>query len=585
MWHWRRLIVPALVSCILLYAALLRLDALFKTYGPYQNPRWLAALQPAVRAAAATLTPDWQYRHIDEPYVGGDPINYLRFAREMRSFYAAHVREPGFPAATRLGLIAAGGEDVGVSVASIAFALLALVATYLLGRQIDSPAVGLGAAAALAIDRSAIAWSIAGWRDEMFAFFAVLSVWAWLRLSQQPTYRRAAVAGIVSGGALLTRITSFALLAPPIVLLIAQRDRARRLLPQTALATALMLAIVGPFLVNCFIATGDALYAINNHTDFYLKREGIPDPPPMSAVAYTMGKFERPLVAADTMIAGLFTYPFNNKWVGIDAWLPGLGRALSWLAIAGMIGWLWHRDGRFVLSTFLVSLVPFSATWTVRGGAEWRLTLFAYSFYLIAAFWLVAKIVRREIRWPGFRVGTQAALMIGAMALVALTWALVMPIAIARSSLARGERAVILAGQRDHLLLADGWSGLVVTENVTARFTTHPLATIRLPLPELRPYRIVLRLDPLHYAGAPPARAHIALNGHPVATLDLGWDPERVGQYTVVLPVTAVRRGVNQLTLRSETMVPVGRAGAAYPELPRDREVGVRLWYVLIEPS
>ena len=35
---------------------------------------------------------------------GGDPINYLKFGREMRNFYAAHVREPGFPAATRLGL-------------------------------------------------------------------------------------------------------------------------------------------------------------------------------------------------------------------------------------------------------------------------------------------------------------------------------------------------------------------------------------------------------------------------------------------------------------------------------------------------
>ena len=91
------LVAPTLLTCILLYAALLRMDALFKSYGPYEQPQWLAAMQPAVGTAASTLTPDWRWRHVDTPYVGGDPINYLKFAREMRNFYAAHVREPMFP--------------------------------------------------------------------------------------------------------------------------------------------------------------------------------------------------------------------------------------------------------------------------------------------------------------------------------------------------------------------------------------------------------------------------------------------------------------------------------------------------------
>ena len=50
---------------------------------------------------------------------------------------------------------------------------------------------------------------------------------------------------------------------------------------------------------------------------------------------------------------------------------------------------------------FFGSLVPFSMTWTVLGGAEWRLTLFAYAFYLIAAFWVVdraVEIVRASAR-------------------------------------------------------------------------------------------------------------------------------------------------------------------------------------------
>ncbi len=54
------------------------------------------------------ITPNWPWRRDPTPYVGGDPINYLKFARGMRNFYAAHVREPMFPAVTRIGLMFTG---------------------------------------------------------------------------------------------------------------------------------------------------------------------------------------------------------------------------------------------------------------------------------------------------------------------------------------------------------------------------------------------------------------------------------------------------------------------------------------------
>jgi hypothetical protein len=579
-----KLITRAILTCVLLYGGLLRIDALFKTYGPYEHPRWLAVMEPPVRAAASVLTPDWQPRHDLEPYVGGDPINYLKFAREMRNFYAAHVREPGFPGATRLGLMLTNDEDVGVSLTSITFAVLALGATYLLGQQLASPAVGLAAAAALAIDHTAVFWAIEGWRDEMFAFFAVLSTWAWLRLAEKSTPRRAVVAGLAGGGALLTRITSISLLAPAVVVLLARRGAERPPLLHVAIAVAIMAAAIAPFLINCVIATGDPLYAINNHTDFYLKREGVPDPPPMSAVAYTWGKFDRPLAAADTMVVGMFSYPFDNKWVGLDHWYQGLGRVLSWLAIAGMIGWLWQRDGRLVLCMFMGALVPFSATWPVRGGAEWRLTLFAYSFYLVAAFWVVHKVVRQKKGShrsdPFFAAGITVAL-----AVAGLAFAFGMPYLVAREALIHGQPMVIAAGERDRLLLGNGWSRLVVTGNVSARFATRQTVNIRMPLPEVRPYQVKLRIDPLDYPGAAPQTVHISLNGNPVTTVALSWNPERVGEYSFIIPASAVRPGSNEVTFRSENMVPIGRAGSAFPEMPRDREVGFRFWYMLVVPS
>ncbi len=152
----------------------------------------------------------------------------------MRNFYAAHVREPMFPAVTRIGLMLTGDADVGVSITSITFGLLTLVATYALGALVASPMVGLAAAAMLAIDHSAVYWAIGGWRDELFAFFAVSCAWAWTRFARNPTRANAVLAGALSGGACLTRITTIALIAPAVIWLLEQRGcaptdiRARR---------------------------------------------------------------------------------------------------------------------------------------------------------------------------------------------------------------------------------------------------------------------------------------------------------------------------------------------------------------------
>ena len=215
--------------------------------------------------------------------MGGDPINYLKFARDMRNFYAAHVREPMFPAVTRIGLMFTGDEDVGISVTSIVFGLLTLVATYALGSLVASPMVGLAAASMLAIDQSAVYWAIGGWRDELFAFFAISCAWAWLRFSRLPTRVNAVLAGALSGGACLTRITTIALIAPAVVWLLMTRGASIR--RELSIAIGVMTVLVAPFLINCAVATGDPFYAINNHTDFYLKREAAADPSRRSGTA------------------------------------------------------------------------------------------------------------------------------------------------------------------------------------------------------------------------------------------------------------------------------------------------------------
>ena len=584
--RWRTLVAPTLLICILLYAALLRFDALFKSYGPYDQPRWLASMQPAIGAAAAAITPDWPWSRDTTPYVGGDPINYLKFARQMRNFYAAHVREPMFPAVTKIGLRLAADADVGISVTSITFGLLTLVATYALGTAVASPMVGLAAAAMLGIDRTAVYWAIGGWRDELFAFFAVSCAWAFLRFARHPTRGNAVLAGALSGGACLTRITTIALIAPAVVWLLVMWNSPRESdltqiarspgLPRRsdseqtarrrglAIVVGVMAVVVAPFLINCAIATGDPFYAINNHTNFYLKREGVTDVRPMSAVRYSVDKFEsRPIAATDNAVRGIFVYPFANKWVGLNHWYPGLGTVLAGLAITGLVAWLWWPEGRLLLVMFFGSLVPFSMTWTVLGGAEWRLTLFAYAFYLIAAFWVVDSVIRfvraalttrdRQL-WAqitGYQILRTAAIVL-ALLLVAGIWSFAVPYALVREQFNYAGVATIAAGPRDRWFFADGWSGLVVEGNVTMRLAARPGATLRILLPEARSYTLTVRTDPVDRVAAAQQIVHVSLNGAHLDDLVLGWNPERIGAYQVTIPAGMFAPGAQRLELRSD---------------------------------
>jgi hypothetical protein len=434
----------------------------------------------------------------------------------------------------------------------------------------------------MGIDQSAVYWAIGGWRDELFAFFAVSCAWAWTRFSRQPTPATAVLAGALSGGACLTRITTIALIAPAVVWLLATTSVPRR---QLALAVGVMTVIAAPFLINCAIATGDPFYAINNHTDFYLKREaaeGLSRPSgaaaeadiaPVSAVGYSLDKFtSRPIAATDNAVRGIFVYPFSNKWVGLDQWLPGLGTALACLAVAGLTAWLWWPEGRLLLVMFFGSLIPFSMTWTVRGGAEWRLTLFAYSFYLVAAFWLVdkgakftrsalvadmkpwAQVTRRQI--------VETAAIVLMLVAAAVVWSLAVPYSILREALQHEDAASIVAGPRDRWFFVDGWSGLVAEENVTTRVASPPGATLRILLPEARPYALTLRVDP---TAAAQQIVHVSLNGSPLDDLVLGWNPDRIGEYQVTIPAGLFAPGGQRLGLRSD---------AAF-----------KMWYVRIAPQ
>ena len=152
---------------------------------------WARVLTARVAPIARVLEPRiYAWPRVEQPYAGGDPINYLRFGREMQSFYQAHVREPVFPATVRLFLVLLQDQDIALSFASVAMSTLAIFGTFVLGRRAFGAPVGLLAALGWAIDYDAVSWAPDGWRDDTFTCILVFATWSLVRLLQNPRRRQ-----------------------------------------------------------------------------------------------------------------------------------------------------------------------------------------------------------------------------------------------------------------------------------------------------------------------------------------------------------------------------------------------------------
>lgn len=583
----QRLIFALALTAIVAYGAMLRLHALFDTHGPYERPAWLRTLQPAVMNAQRLIGPDWSWPKYQDLYSGGDPRMYLEFAREMTRFYQPHVREPAFLASVKAGVAVAGGEDVGISLVSIGYSLLMIVATCLLGAELFSRGVGLAAAAALAIEHEAISWAFGGWRDEAFAGLSLLAVWLWIRVARAPAISTAAWAGIATGLACLTRLTAPFMIAPAILAVVLTRDWRARRRPFLA-GTLIAAAIVLPYLIACAVEYGDPFYAINYHTQFYLDRSG-QSPRIMPATSFVLDTWRQgPINALDTTFEGAFVYPFVNKWRGLDVWIAGLGTTLAVLSVAGLVLWVWTPGRRVLVAVLFCSLVPYLATWKIVGGSEWRFTLHVYPLYLLAAFSGIGTIAAQVRRWPmaaaGGRTVAKRAAATTAAVVIAVWWAYSAPVWIAREALASGRPAILNVSRRDWRLFPSGWSPLATSANVTARFSVDHTAIVRLPLPERRAYDLLLRVDPIPVGATPIQRVRVFLNQQPLSVLQLTWDPQSVGRYTIHVPKELVVVGANELSLRPDVTVDAAVVADRYPEIAGAGQVGFRLWYVMVTP-
>lgn len=567
---------------ITLYGALLRLDAFTAKYGTLDHPAWARIATQRVAPLARHVRPSTVvWGREARPYVGGDPITYLQFGREMTSFYQPGVREPVFLALTKGSLWALNGQDAGVSLASAIGSIAVVFATFLLGTAVASPLVGLAAAFIMAIEFEAITWSVDGWRDDTFSAAFVFAAWALVRLHKRPSFASALAAGILCGIACLTRITALSFVLPALAwIAIAGRGERRPRLGSAGLAFGLLAVVVGPYLLSCAIATGDPFIAINYHTKYYRYSEGQSIEQPMSAGEYVRQKFaHHPIATIDVGSTGLIVRPFVTKWNGLDPWMPWLDTLLWWSALTGMAVWLFTPQGRLLILILLSSLLPYAFTWNVGGGGQWRFTMHVYSLYVVAAaeaWWRVLSPgMWRSVPGHRWRVVAVAALaIIGVLTYAALPWY------VAREAIARGEAVNIESGTRDAVFYRSGWSALRQDGAVTSRVSLQPQTSLHFPLPAVKPYDIVLRFDPV--APEVQQRVTVLFNRQLLGTLKLSWNPERVGSYRLSLPVAWTRAGDNEITLVPDTLVTAATGGPRYAWLDAAEKLGVRIWYLRV---
>ena len=369
----------ALLAIVVAYGTLLRLDALTLTYGVVERPSWLRSLQSS-RAPESVIRPSgfrwqrWEGRYIS------DPFTYLKYAREMRSFYAAHGREPLYPFATKISLWLLGDQDIAVSFTSMFFSVLSILGTFLLGylafSYLGRPRCGSG-------DGDRIRRCDVGHRrmarrriHSRGGVFHVRD--AYIRTTW---FCRRGSGTRCDCGHCVPRARYVALfLLPGLVWAVTSVKgpwavRARH----AALMVLTAGLIAAPYFVNCWRTYGDPLLAIDIHTAVYRETEGESGITRSQSAAqfHVTSKFRsRPWQSVDTAVLGLTEYPFTNKWFGFAPWHSKLGKLLSWSAVIGLFLFVGSREGRLLLIVLATSLVPYMVTWKLIH--DWRFTLHAY---------------------------------------------------------------------------------------------------------------------------------------------------------------------------------------------------------------
>lgn len=305
-----------------------------------------------------------------------DARGYLQIALEG-SFYstaqdhAPWVREPLFPALVRLWMAMVPPTEVALRAGSAVLGLLPVALTWMVGRRLFAPAVGLLAAAAMAANPTLAQQSVQGLRDDLLAAL-LLGALAVIVYTPRGTWLRPMLLAVLGAALVLTRI-GFLYALVPLLAFEAWRSRWH---PLQALAAVLVIVLpVIPHLAfNARLSGGDWFYSSNVHMAYYLNRAHIGEPgfpatfaewnaDPYVGGTVSLGEFVARhglLRSAVSLLHGytnifLWRYPHGILFGGME-WLMLPGLTGAWVVLRR---WreLWYPGAWFLVALFPVAVV------------------------------------------------------------------------------------------------------------------------------------------------------------------------------------------------------------------------------------
>ena len=456
-----------------------------------------------------------------------------------------------------------GRDDIAVSFASGFFSILAIFITFLLGSYTFSWWTGVLASIGMAVDQELVSIGVDGWRDDTFMFLVLLFTYAAVRMFKKASFGNALFAGIVAGIVCLTRLTSFSFIVPAYAyLLFATRETTWKVrLKSVALSVFLFVAVITPFLINCALVYGDPLFSVNDNTKFYRSRENVSESqtPKTVAVYLTERLLDRPWKFIDTGIVGLTRYPFLNKWKGFNYLSPDLPPLFKILSVLGCILLLFSSLGRLVLLMNITVLIPYAFTYEIRGGWEWRFTMPAYPFYMIAA--ALSIVVLSNLIWngrasallPNRRLSARS-MFFGAAIIASISlsgWLAFIELNLWRKAEAMrsGEAIQVESGDRDSRFVGSGWYLPVKLQEQNVRINSSRDSVLIVPMNGKREYNLALGMTSAFLKPQTNSLVHVLLNDQPVGDIQL---EEGDSIYRLSIPPDVVEEDENRITIRTD---------------------------------
>lgn len=210
-----------------------------------------------------------------------DAIGYLQIATEGSLYQTAQshapwVREPLFPAVLRLWMLFAPDNPASARFFGVLLGLLTPFMTWLAGRRVFSPAVGLLSAAVIASNEYWAETSVSVLRLDLVASSLLALVCVPLYLRDRPWWRAGGFAVMGSAQSLL-RLNNL-LLMPVFIALEAWKSKWKWQEIALALAIPVLLALPHMWFNYHYNDSGDPFLSSNIHVRYYVNKDMIGQP-------------------------------------------------------------------------------------------------------------------------------------------------------------------------------------------------------------------------------------------------------------------------------------------------------------------